>query len=155
MGNAEPAIAFGLVQQLPYPAARVWPVIGNFSRLPDWFPGIGEFRADGHLAGARRVIVIPPFPPVTHELDVQDDTAMFTQYRVVDGPGLSAVTGFVVTIRVTAGSGDHCTLDWQARLAERPALVPAGGEAAFATRTEQNYRRAVDHFLARLSAGEV
>ncbi|MFZ5722304.1 MAG: SRPBCC family protein [Pseudomonadota bacterium] len=149
-----PAISFGVVQVLPFPAARVWPVLGDFSRLPDWFPGIGDFSAQGVQPGATRRIVIPPFPAVTHRLERQDDAAMFTQYRVVDGPGLSETTGFVVTIRLHDDAAG-CTVDWQARLAQRPALVPAGGEAAFAARTEQSYRRALDRLVARLTAGEV
>lgn len=147
-----PAISFGVVRELPFAAARVWQTMGDFRRLPDWFPGIAGFSAQGTHAGATRSIVIPPFPPVTHQLDVQDNAAMFTQYRVIDGPGLSPDTGFVVTIHITARGEDACTVDWQARLAQRPALVPAGGEAAFAARTEQNYQRALDHFAARLAA---
>lgn len=148
-----PAISFGVVRELPFAAARVWQTMGDFSRLPDWFPGIAEFSAQGTHPGATRRIVIPPFPPVTHQLDVQDNSAMFTQYRVIDGPGLSPDTGFVVTIRISANGADTCTVDWQARLAQRPALVPAGSEAAFAARTEQSYQRALDHLCAQLAAG--
>lgn len=151
--GADAAISFGLVEELPFPAARVWRVMGDFTRLPEWFPGIAEFRADGTHAGALRHIVIPPFPTVTHRLEVQDDAAMYTRYRVVDGPGLSEATGFVVTIAIAPAGENRCTVDWQARLARRPALVPAGGEAAFAARTEQNYVRALDHFSALLAAG--
>lgn len=148
------AIRFGVRRDLPYAAERVWRVMGNFSRLPDWFPGIGEFASEGNHAGAKRRILIPPFPAVTHELEVQDDAAMFTAYRVIDGPGLSPATGFRVTIRLEACGADACRVDWQATLAEAPAGVPAGAEAAFAARTEQNYARALDHFVARLATGE-
>lgn len=155
MTSDSPAIAFGVVRELPFAAARVWPVLGDFARLPDWFPGIGEFSADGRAAGALRKIVIPPFPVVTHRLTAQDDPAMTTRYQVIDGPGLSEATGFVVTIAVTALAADRCRVDWQARIAARPALVPAGAETAFAARTEQSYQRALDHFQARLTAGEI
>src|SRR3989338_5799471 len=101
-----PAISFGTVRDLPFAAERVWAVMGNFSRLPDWFPGIAEFTCNGREAGAVRTIVILPFPPVTHRLTIQDDAAMFTEYRVVDGPGLSEATGFVVTIRVETRGPD-------------------------------------------------
>lgn len=148
----KPAISFGLVRDLPFAANRVWNVMGNFSRLPDWFPGIAEFTSEGNHPGALRSIVIPPFPTVKHRLTVQDDAAMFTEYRVVDGPGLSEATGFVVTIRIGPRGNDACHVDWQARLAQRPSLVPAGAEAAFAARTEQNYVRAMDHFCALLAA---
>lgn len=152
--GGEPVIRFGLVRELPFPAARVWAVMGNFSRLPDWFPGIDRFDSQGNHAGALRTIVIPPFPPVQHRLEVQDDAAMFTRYRVVDGPGLSEETGFVVTLRIEPVGEGSCRVDWQAQLAQRPALVPAGAEAAFAARTEGSYHRALDHFAARLAAGE-
>lgn len=154
MTTEQPAITFGLDEELPYPADRVWAVMGNFSRLPDWFPGIAEFSSEGNHAGALRTIVILPFPPVKHRLVVQDDARRYTEYRVVDGPGLSEATGFVVTIRVEPRGDGACRLDWQARLAERPSLVPAGAEAAFAARTAQNYRKALDHFLATLAAGD-
>ena len=151
MSNETPVISFGLQREVPFAAARVWTVMGDFSRLPDWFPGIAEFASEGNHPGALRTIVIPPFPPVKHRLVVQDDAAMFTEYRVVDGPGLSEATGFVVTIRVAPRGPESCHVDWQARLAARPTLVPAGGEAAFAARTEQNYVRALDHFCALLA----
>jgi hypothetical protein len=143
-------VSFGIARELPFAATRVWNVMGNFSRLPDWFPGIAEFRCEGNHPGALREIVIPPFPPVKHRLGFQDDAAMCTEYRVVDGPGLSEATGFVVTIRVEPRGDNACFLDWQARLARRPDLVPAGGEATFAARTQQNYERALAHFLALL-----
>lgn len=146
-------IHFGIARELPFAAARVWDVMGNFSRLPDWFPGIAEFSSEGNHPGALRTIVIPPFPPVKHRLTLQDDEAMFTEYRVIDGPGLSEATGFVVTIRVEPRGEATCFLDWQARLAERPALVPAGGESAFAARTQQHYERALSHFLGLLQGG--
>lgn len=154
MGEDSPAIAFGVNRELPFAAGRVWSVMGNFSRLPDWFPGIAEFVSEGNHPGALRSIVIPPFPPVKHRLTVQDDAAMFTEYRVVDGPGLSEATGFVVTIRITPRGPAACQLDWQARLAQRPTLVPAGAEAAFAARTEQNYVRALEHFCALLAGSD-
>jgi carbon monoxide dehydrogenase subunit G len=147
-------IRFGVRRDLPFSAARVWAVMGNFSRLPDWFPGIAEFASEGNQAGAQRTIVIPPFPPVRHRLVVQDDARRYTEYRVVDGPGLSEATGFVVTIAVVPAGEDACTVDWQAQLAQRPESVPAGAEAAFAARTEGSYQRALDHFAARLAAGE-
>lgn len=149
---AEPAIRFGLDRTLPYPAARVWALVGHFSRLPEWFPGIGDFASEGNQPGALRTIVIPPFPPVRHRLAVQDDGAMFTEYRVVDGPGLSEDTGFVVTIRVLPAGEGACRVDWQARLARRPGFVPEGGEAAFAARTQASYERAIDHLQSRLAA---
>lgn len=143
-------IRFGIARELPFAADRVWHLMGNFSRLPDWFPGIGEFSSEGNHPGAVRNIVIPPFPTVKHRLTLQDDVAMFTEYRVIDGPGLSEATGFVVTIRVEPRGAGACHLDWQARLAQRPTLVPEGAEAAFAARTQQNYERALSHFLALL-----
>jgi len=152
MSNAA-LISFGLTRDVPFAAERVWKVMGDFSRLPEWFPGIAEFSSEGNHPGAVRTIVIPPFPPVKHRLTIQDDAAMFTEYRVVDGPGLSEATGFVVTIRVVPRGESACHVDWQARLAQRPALVPEGAEAAFALRTEQNYVRALDYFCALLGKG--
>jgi len=151
--SADTPIAFGIARELPVAAARVWRVMGDFSRLPDWFPGIAEFSSEGNHPGALRTIVIPPFPPVKHRLVIQDDAGMFTEYRVVDGPGLSEATGFVVTIRVEPRGEAACFLDWQARLARRPELVPAGGGAAFAARTQGSYERALAHCLARLESG--
>lgn len=134
------------------PAAQLWPLLGRFSRLPGWFPGIDGFYCEGDTPGCRRHIRIGPFE-VTQLLLEQDDVAFRTVYQVTQGPGISPDTGFVVSINLEAGDdAEHCRVHWQARLAALPANMPAGSEDAFTARTRKNYEHALDHLEQVLSS---
>lgn len=137
-------IHFQVSRTLAVSAARLWPVLGRFSRLPDWFPGITTFTCSGDTPGSRRDITLGPFQ-VTQELLAQDDAAMHTVYQVTAGPGMDRSTGFVVTIALEAVDDHHCRIDWQARLDTLPAAFPPGSETAFTERTRRNYEQALDH----------
>ena len=123
---------------------ELWALVGRFSRLPDWFPGIDGFSCDGDAPGATRHIRIGPFA-VQQQLLAQDDSRFRTVYQVTGGPGIRPATGFVVTIRLTANTDSTCMLHWRAELAALPALLPAGSEEAFIARTRRNYEQALDH----------
>lgn len=125
-------------------APKLWPLLGRFSRLPDWFPGIDGFSCEGDVPGAVRHIRIGPFE-VTQELLEQDDAGFRTVYQVTAGPGISPETGFVVSIHLEAESAERCRVHWQARLAALPANMPAGSEELFIARTRKNYEHALDH----------
>ncbi len=126
------------------PAPRLWPLLGRFSRLPDWFPGIDGFSCEGDAPGAARHIRIGPFE-VTQQLLEQDDAGFRTVYQVTAGPGINLETGFVVSIHLEAESSERCRVHWQARLAALPANMPAGSEELFIARTRKNYEHALDH----------
>lgn len=135
---------FEVSRPFQLPARELWALVGRFSRLPDWFPGIDGFDCDGDAAGATRQLRIGPFA-ITQQLLAQEDDQFRTRYQVTAGPGISPATGFVVTIRLTAEAGDACMLHWRAELAALPAVLPPGSEAAFIARTRRNYEQALDH----------
>ncbi|MFN3586966.1 MAG: SRPBCC family protein [Moraxellaceae bacterium] len=126
------------------PAHALWPLVGRFSRLPEWFPGIDDFSCTGDSPGATRQIHIGPFR-VTQALLAQDDTGLRTVYQVTDGSGITPATGFVVTIWLVPDTARGCRLHWRAELAALPSLLPTGSEAAFIARTRGNYESALDH----------
>lgn len=133
------------------PAPLLWPLLGRFSRLPDWFPGVDGFSCEGDTPGSRRHIRIGPFEVVQQLLE-QDDSAFRTIYQVTEGPGISPATGFIVSISLQAVDAQHCRVDWQAKLAQLPANMPAGSDDAFTARTRKNYEHALDHLEQVLSA---
>ncbi len=136
-------IQFEVSRPLALPARQLWPLLGRFSRLPDWFPGVDGFRCEGDTPGSLRHIRIGPFE-VTQELLEQDDTSFRTVYQVTAGPGISPATGFIVCISL-AEEGSHSRVHWEARLAALPTSMPAGSEDAFIARTRKNYEHALDH----------
>lgn len=144
------AIHIQVSRGLAIAADTLWPVLGRFSRLPDWFPGIDGFRCSGDTPGSRRDITIGPFQ-VAQELHAQDDSGFRTVYQVTDGPGIDRDTGFIVTIALEALANGRSRINWQANLAAAPAQFPAGSEAIFAERTRKSYEQALDH-LDRLIA---
>jgi carbon monoxide dehydrogenase subunit G len=143
------AIHLGVSHEFAFPAADIWSVMGDFRRLPDWFPGLQQFTADGNVPGDTRRIMLAGVT-IIQQLLAQDATGMRTTYQIVDAPGITRDTGFVVTITVSATAEAACKVDWRATLAKRPDSVPEGAESAFVTRTEQNYRAALAYFLTRL-----
>lgn len=136
-------IQFDVTRSLALPAHQLWPLLGRFSRLPDWFPGVDGFRCEGDTPGSQRHIRIGPFE-VTQELLEQDDAGFRTVYQVTAGPGISPATGFVVCISLAEESGQS-RVHWEARLAALPTIMPAGSEEAFIARTRKNYDAALDH----------
>ena len=60
------------------PAAEVWALAGDASRLHDWFPGIKECTVDGNT----RVIVTNSGIPMPEEILVCDNTQRRFQYRL-------------------------------------------------------------------------
>lgn len=141
---------FEVSRPFPLPARELWALVGRFSRLPDWFPGIDSFTCDSDTPGATRHVRIGPFA-VQQQLLAQEDDQFRTRYQVTAGPGISSATGFVVTIRLTGDAEGSCMLHWRAELAALPTLLPAGSEAAFIARTRRNYEQALDHLEQLLS----
>lgn len=96
-------------------ADKLWPVLGTFSRLPEWFPGIAAFECEGDAVGHHRTITIGPFN-IKQQLLKQDDMTYQTVYQVLEGPGISQATGFMVTISLCDITEKGCTIDWKAVL---------------------------------------
>jgi carbon monoxide dehydrogenase subunit G len=135
------------------PAPLLWPLLGRFSRLPDWFPGVDGFSCEGDTPGSRRHIRIGPFE-ITQLLLEQDDADFRTVYQVSDGPGISPATGFIVTISLSAVDTASSRIDWQAKLVALPTTMPAGSESVFIERTRKNYENALDHLEQVLTLSE-
>jgi uncharacterized protein YndB with AHSA1/START domain len=63
------------------PAAMVWELAGDASRLHEWFPGIVSCQVDGRA----RVIVLGSGIPMPEEILVVDNTQRRFQYRITAG----------------------------------------------------------------------
>jgi hypothetical protein len=60
------------------PAAEVWELAGDPSRLHEWFPGITSCQVDGN----NRVIVLGSGLPMPEEILVNDSIQRRFQYRI-------------------------------------------------------------------------
>jgi hypothetical protein len=61
------------------PAAEVWPMVGDPSRLWEWFPGIDACHVDGNI----RVITTGAGLPMPEEILVNDPVQRRFQYRLM------------------------------------------------------------------------
>lgn len=147
-------ISLGVSREVQTTVSSLWPIIGKFSALPEWFPNISHFECDGDAPGAERRITIGPFV-ITQRLLEQDDAMHMTKYQVTTGPGMTPETGFIVTIIVDDIGGGRARINWSAQLDALPSMLPPGSEAAFIQRTERNYNDALDHFEALINAAPI
>ena len=60
------------------PAASVWELAGDPSRLHEWFPGISSCEVDG----TTRIITLDSGLPMPEEILVKDDDLRRFQYRI-------------------------------------------------------------------------
>ena len=117
------------------PAATVWALAGDPTRLAEWFPGIASCTVDG----THRVITTDTGIPLPEELTVQDpiqrrfqyriDVGIFTYHRgTIDVIDLDDDTCLVVystdadprTMALTIGGGTRGALEELKRLMEQP-----------------------------------
>lgn len=136
-------LELGVTRVVKITAEKLWPLLGSFSRLPEWFPQIDSFSSEGDTVGSKRNIRIATFDIVQNLLE-QDNNRYQTVYQVSSGPGITHETGFVVTISLKP-LGDDCEIHWHAKLAELPSIMPTGSESIFIARTQKNYDQALDH----------
>jgi hypothetical protein len=113
------------------PAATVWGLVGDPTRLHEWFPGITACHVEGNV----RVITLGSGMEMPEEILVHDDVQMRFQYRIVatvfeyhrgtiDVIDLGDDTCVVVystdadprTMALTIASGTAAALDELARL---------------------------------------
>jgi uncharacterized protein YndB with AHSA1/START domain len=119
------------------PADEVWALVGDPTRLPEWFPGIDACTVDG----STRVITLGSGLPMPEEILVVDPVQRRFQYRItapmfrhhrgtIDVIDLGDDTSLVVysteadprTMALTIGGGTAGALDELHRLLE-PAAV--------------------------------
>jgi uncharacterized protein YndB with AHSA1/START domain len=119
------------------PADEVWALVGDPTRLPEWFPGIDACTVEG----TTRVITLGSGLPMPEEILVVDPVQRRFQYRItapmfryhrgtIDVIDLGDATSLVVysteadprTMALTIGGGTAGALDELRRLLE-PAAV--------------------------------
>ena len=85
------------------PAGKVWDLVGDSRRIPEWFPGVERCEVDGdtrtcHLRDGRALV---------EQVVTQDNEAYRIQYRVSSG---LPVTHHLGTIDVIADGDDRCAV---------------------------------------------
>jgi len=104
------------------PAAQVWALAGDASRLHEWFPGIVSCQVDG----SNRVIVMGSGLPMPEEILVCDNTQRRFQYRIT-APIFKHHRGTIDVIDLHDGT---CLVVYSTEADPRTmALVIAGGTA--------------------------
>jgi uncharacterized protein YndB with AHSA1/START domain len=123
------------------PAADVWALAGDATRLHEWFPGIVACEVNGN----QRVITTGAGLPMPEEILVHDDLQRRFQYRItapmfthhrgtIDVIDLDDGTCLVVysteadprTMALVIAGGTAGALDELQRQMEAPASTPAG-----------------------------
>ena len=82
-------LELGVTRVVKITAEKLWPLLGSFSRLPEWFPQIDSFSSEGDTVGSKRNIRIATFDIVQNLLE-QDNNRYQTVYQVSSGPGITA-----------------------------------------------------------------
>jgi len=104
------------------PAAQVWALAGDASRLHEWFPGIVSCQVDG----SNRMIVMGSGLPMPEEILVCDNTQRRFQYRIT-APIFKHHRGTIDVIDLHDGT---CLVVYSTEADPRTmALVIAGGTA--------------------------
>jgi Polyketide cyclase / dehydrase and lipid transport len=123
------------------PAATVWELAGDATRLHEWFPGITSCEVDGNI----RVITLGSGMTMPEEILIHDaiqrrfqyriTTSMFTYHRgTIDVIDLGDESCLVVystdadprTLALTIGGGTADALDELKRQMQQPAPEAAG-----------------------------
>lgn len=125
------------------PAADVWSLAGDPTRLHEWFPGIVSCQVDG----TTRVITLGSGMPMPEEITIRDNTLRRFQYRIaapifqyhrgtIDVLDMGDETCVVVyttdadprTMALTIGGGTLGALHELKRQMEAPAAPAVGVE---------------------------
>jgi hypothetical protein len=102
-------------------ADRVWALVGDPVRLPEWFPGIVASEVDGN----RRTITTSSGLPIPEEITINDPVLRRFQYRI-DAPMVSFHRS---TIDVLALSDDECVVSYGVEADPRTMALVIGGGA--------------------------
>jgi uncharacterized protein YndB with AHSA1/START domain len=104
------------------PAADVWALAGDPTRLHEWFPGVVSCTVDGN----QRVIVLGSGIPMPEEIVVNDPTQRRFQYRIT-APLFTYHRGTIDCIDLDDGT---CLVVYSTEADPRTmALTIAGGTA--------------------------
>ena len=112
---------------------EVWAVLGDFTVLEGWFPGIEGCASEAD--GKRRRISLPGGATVIEELVSRDEAAMTLSYRIVEAP--MPFTDYESRINVV-GVPDGTSVAWEGD------FTPTGSEGDAAKLLGGIYRKALD-----------
>jgi uncharacterized protein YndB with AHSA1/START domain len=104
------------------PAATVWEVAGDATRLHEWFPGIVSCQVDGNI----RAITLGSGVPMPEEILVVDDIQRRFQYRITAG----FFTYHRGTIDVIDLADDTCLVVYSTEADPRAMALTIGGGTA-------------------------
>ena len=104
------------------PADEVWALVGDPSRLPEWFPGIVACSVDG----SSRVITTGTGLPMPEEILVRDDVQRRFQYRIT-APVVRHHRGTIDVIDLDDGS---CLVVYATDADPRTMALTIGGGTA-------------------------
>lgn len=94
---------------IPISADEVWELIGHFSALPDWHPGVE--RSELEEGGKVRRLALVGGGTIVERLERIDDSERLYRYSIVESP--LPVTNYVAELHVTPDDdGTGCTVEW-------------------------------------------
>jgi hypothetical protein len=96
---------------LPYPAERVWQLIGGFGSLPDWLPYIP--RSEMTEGGRVRHLANPDGDEIVERLISFDDAARSYSYAILQAP--FPVTDYLSTLKVVDTGSATAHVEWSGR----------------------------------------
>ncbi|GAB7106794.1 SRPBCC family protein [Streptomyces phaeofaciens JCM 4814] len=128
---------------VPWPADRVWQLIGGFGSLPDWLPYITE-SVPGE-GGRLRTLTNAEGGVIVERLEAFDETARAYTYSITRAP--FPVTGYRSTLQVVDRGVDGSRVEWSG------TFTPDGVTDAEATALfEGIYRDGLAALAERLGA---
>jgi len=104
------------------PAATVWKLAGDPTRLHEWFPGVASCEVVGNL----RTIVLDSGIPMPEEILVKDDVQRRFQYRVT-APMFTYHRGMIDVIDL---GDDTCLVVYSTDCDPRAMALTIGGASA-------------------------
>ncbi len=129
--------------KLYVPASRVWEVVGDFTAIADWHPGVLHCEEDREGTQVVRKLDVGAETLVVERLEDTDDEAMAYTYSLVSGP--LPVRDYQATLQVVADDETSCTLHWSS------AFEPDGVSKSEAVAALQAiYRAGLDHLRFKI-----
>ena len=118
-GLSIPAAAHGPTRQkvveqvsINAPADKVWALIGDFSALQNWHPGVASSPADkGNAEGSVRLVKLKGGGELSETLEAFDASKMRYSYRAKDG-GALPVSNYTASLNVKA-DGAKSVVEWR------------------------------------------
>jgi len=129
--------------KLYVPASRVWEVVGDFTAIAGWHPGVLNCEEDREGTQVVRRLNVGAEAPVVERLEDSDDEAMSHTYSLVSGP--LPVRDYRATLEVVADDETSCTLHWSS--AFEPDGVP---ESEAVAAVQAIYRAGLDHLRFKI-----